>query len=109
MGTIGPQRDLPAEPRARGDSHSLKRHGQEASRHLLAGREHHVVLPEIDERAARADLLDQAIGDARHRGNDDGHVVAFLDLGLDPPGDVADAFQVRDGRAAEFHHYSGHA
>ena len=38
----------------------------------------------------------------------DSHFVAVVNLALDALGDVADAVEVGDGRAAEFHYDAGH-
>ena len=48
--------------------------------------------------------LDQPVGHAAHRGNDDDHVVARLLRGDDTLGDIEDSFGIADGRAAVFLH-----
>jgi hypothetical protein len=48
------------------------------------------------------------VRDARHRGNDDGNIIASIDLALDVARHVADAVEVGDGCSAEFHHQSSH-
>jgi hypothetical protein len=52
---------------------------------------------------------DELVGRARHRRDHDGDVVAGVDLALDVAGDVADALDIGDGGAAEFHDDDGHA
>ena len=47
---------------------------------------------------------DQLVGLAGHRGDHDGHVMAGIDLALHMLRDVANAVDIGDGRAAEFHH-----
>ena len=46
---------------------------------------------------------DQLVGDAGHGRDDDGDLVAGVDLALDVARDVADALDVGDRRAAELH------
>ena len=51
---------------------------------------------------------DELVGDARHGRDHDGHLVAGIDLALDVARDVADALDVGDRRAAEFHDDESH-
>ena len=81
---------------------------QQAGGHLLAGRDHRVILPRVVQRRQFGAPLDQLVGDAGHGGDDDGDLVAVVHLALDALGDVADAVKVGDGGAAEFHHDAGH-
>ena len=51
---------------------------------------------------------DQLVGLAGHGRDHDGDLVAGVDLALHVARDVADALDVGDRRAAEFHHQTGH-
>ena len=51
---------------------------------------------------------DQLVGGAGHGRDDDGHLVAGVDLALDVARDIADALDVGDRRAAEFHDHGRH-
>ena len=51
---------------------------------------------------------DELVGLAGHGRDHDGDLVAGVDLALDVARDVADAVDVGDRRAAEFHHQPGH-
>ena len=51
---------------------------------------------------------DELVGLAGHRRDDDGDLVAGIDLALDVAGDIADAVDVGDGGAAELHHDARH-
>ena len=51
---------------------------------------------------------DQFVGLARHGGDDDGNLVALIDLAFDVARDILDAFNVGNGRAAKLHHNAGH-
>ena len=114
MGVVGADRDLPALPGAGIDAHRLQRDGQKAGRHLLAGRDDRVVFARIVEGrlAPRPWRIlhpaDQLVGLAGHGGDDDRDLVAGIDLAFDVAGHIADAVEVGDGRAAEFHHDAGH-
>ena len=60
----------------------------------------------------RARLLapgDELVGLAGHGGDDDRDLVAGVDLALDVARDVADALDIGDRRAAEFHHQTRQA
>ena len=57
---------------------------------------------------AAAAPADQLVGRAGHGGHHDRDLVAGVDLALDVAGDVADAVDVGDRRAAELHHQTGH-
>ncbi len=104
MRVRGQDRDLPALPGARGHAHRLQDDGEKPGGHLLAGGDHRVVFARIMQGRGLAAPGDQLIGLARHRGDDDGHIVAGVDLTLDVAGDVADTLDIGDGRAAEFHY-----
>ena len=78
--------------------------------HLLARGDDGVVFARVVA-AARPRLHpgDELVGLAGHGRDDDGDLMAGVDLALDMAGDVADALDIGDGRAAEFHHETGHA
>ncbi len=108
MGIVGAHRQLPAEPGARRHADPLQHQGQETAGHLLAGRNHHVVLAAVLPAAGIRHQSDQVVGDAGHRRDDDGDLVAGGVLALDPRGHRLDAFDVGDGCAAEFHDDARH-
>ena len=105
---VGAHRDLPALPGTGVDAVLLQADRQQAGGHLLAGGDDGVVFPGVVQRRQVGAPLDQLVGHAGHGGDDDGNLVAVLDLALDALGDVADAVEVGDGGAAEFHHDAGH-
>ena len=84
----------------------VERH--EAGGDVLAGGDDGVVLAGVEEERGLADPADELVGLAGHGGDDDGDVVAALDLALHLGGGVADAVEVGDAGAAEFHHQTGH-
>ena len=49
-----------------------------------------------------------SVGRARHRRDHDRDLMAGIDLALDVARDVADAVDIGDRSAAEFHHQPGH-
>ena len=108
MGTVGLQRNLPAEPGARIDAHILQRDRQEPGRHLLPARDHGVIFACIVQGARLAAPPDEFVGLAGHGGDDDGYVVARIDLAFHMPGHVPDAVEVGDGGATEFQNETGH-
>jgi hypothetical protein len=108
MGIAGLDRDLPALPGAGLNADRLQGNCKESRGDLLAGGHHRVIFAGVVHRRGFAAPVDQFIGLAGHRRDDDGDVVAGIDLALDVTGDVADAFDVGDGRAAEFHHEATH-
>ena len=105
---VGAERHLPALPAAGGDAHLLQGQRHQAGGDVLAGGDHGVVLAGVEEERGLADPADELVGLAGHGGDDDGDVVAALDLALDLGGRVADAVEVGDAGAAEFHHQTGH-
>ena len=111
MRVRGQDRQLPALPGARVDVHVLQRDGEQAGGHLLAGGDHGVVFAGVEYVAllqGRRAPGDQLVGGARHGRDDDGDVVAGVDLALDVARDVADAVDVGDRGAAELHDETGH-
>ena len=81
---------------------------QQAGGDLLAGGDHGVVFAGVVQRRQALAPGDQLVGDAGHGGDDDGDLVAGVHLPLHPAGDVADAVEVGDGGAAEFHYDARH-
>ena len=108
MGVAGLDRDLPALPGARLDADRLQRDRQQPGRDLFAGGDHGVVFARVMHRRGLAAPCDQFVGLAGHRRHHDGDVMAGLDLALDMARDVADAVDVGDGCAAEFHDEPAH-
>ena len=105
---VGAQRHLPALPAAGRDAHLLQGQRHQAGGDVLARGDHGVVLAGVVEERGLADPADELVGLAGHGGDDDGDVVAALDLALHLGGRVADAVEVGDAGAAEFHHQTGH-
>ena len=101
-------RDLPALPGAGGKAHFLQHHGQEAGGDLLAGGDDRVIFRAVHERGGLAAPVDELVGPPRHGRDDDGDLAARLDLALHVQRDVADALEIGDGRAAEFHDEARH-
>ena len=77
-------------------------------RDLLAGGDHHVIFPRVVERRQFARPADELVRLAGHGRDDDGDLMAAVDLPLHQRGHVADAVEIGHRRAAEFHHYLGH-
>ena len=105
---VGAQRHLPALPAARGHAHLLQGQRHQPGGDVLARGDHGVVFARIVEERGLAHPGDELVGLAGHGRDDDGHVVAALDLALDLAGRVADALEVGHAGAAEFHHEPGH-
>ena len=95
-------------PGAGRDPHFLQRDRQKTSRHLFARGDDGVVLARVVERRGVPDPGDEFVGLAGHRRDDDRDLVAGLDLALHVAGDVADAVEIGDGRAAELHDETRH-
>jgi hypothetical protein len=104
----GADRNLPALPGAGLDADRLQRDRQQSGRDLLARGDHRVIFARVVHRGRLAAPLHQLIGLAGHRRHHDSDVMARVDLALDVAGDVADAVDIGDGRAAEFHHEAAH-
>ena len=77
---VGADRDLPAEPGARVDAEILQRQRQQTRGHLLARRDHDVVFARVVQAARVARPVDQLVGRPGHRRDDDGHLVAAVEL-----------------------------
>ena len=105
---VGQDRQLPALPGACIDAHAFQNNGQKPGGDFLAGRDYSVVFTRIVQHRRIAAPSDQLVGHPRHGGNDDGHVMAGIDLALDMARHVADAVEIGDRRPAEFHHQASH-
>ena len=114
MGIRRLDRNLPALPGARLDAHFAERQRQQAGCHLFARSDHRIIFGLIIDRVVGdrfgrlAAPAHQFVGLAGHGRDDNGHLIAGLHLTLHMLGDVADAFNIGDGRAAEFHYQTGH-
>ncbi len=108
MGGVGMDRDLPALPGAGLDADFLQRDGEQAGGHLLTGCDDRVIFAGVMQGRKLLAPADQLVGRAGHGGDDDGDLVADRVLALHPAGDLADAVQVGDRSAAEFHHDTRH-
>ncbi len=82
---------------------------QQPGRHLFAGGDDGVIFAGIVQRRDLARPADQLVGLAGHGRDDDGNLVAGIDLAFDVARDIPDAADVGDGRPAEFHHDARHA
>ena len=71
---------------------------------MFAGGHHGVVFACVVKRGEVLAPGDELVCDAGHGGNHDGDLVPGIDLALDAVGYGADAGQVGDRGAAEFHH-----
>ncbi len=67
-----------------------------------------VIFARVVHRGGVAAPFHQLVGLAGHRGNHDGDVMTGIDLALHMARDVADAVDIGDGGAAEFHHEAAH-
>ena len=105
---VGQDRQLPTLPGACIDSHSFENDRQESGSDLFAGGHDRVVFARIMQHGCLAAPFNQLVGDSRHCGNNDRHIVAGIDLALDVPRHIADAVKIGDGCSAEFHHQSSH-
>jgi hypothetical protein len=102
------ERNLPALPGARLHAHRLQRDGQQAGGHLFARGDHGVIFALVIERIGLLAPADQFVGLAGHGRDDDGNIIAGIDLAFDVARDILDALDVGDRGAAEFHHEAGH-
>jgi hypothetical protein len=82
---------------------------QKAGGDLFAGCHDSVVFAGVMHRGCVAAPFDQFIGLAGHGRDHHGNVMAGIDLALDVQRDVADAVDIGDRRAAEFHDEPTHA
>ncbi len=108
MRVRGLDRDLPALPGARLDTEALQHDREQARGDLLAGGDHRVVFARVVQRRGVGAPGHQLVGLAGHRRDDDGDLMARVDLALHMLRDVADTIDIGDGRTAEFHHEAAH-
>ena len=108
MHVVGDKRDLPPRPRARLEPHVLEHQRQQSSRHQFARGDDEIIFGVVEVRARFLAPGDKLVGLTRHRRNDDRDLGAGVDLPFHMRGDVADAWNVGDRRAAEFHHQTRH-
>ena len=99
---------MPALPGTGVDAHAFKHDGEQSGGDLFAGRHHRVVFARVMQHRRLPAPLDQLIGGAGHGGDDDGDVIAGVDLALDVARHVADAVEIGDRGSAEFHHQPSH-
>ena len=104
----GFDRNLPALPAARRNIHLLQCQSHKARGHILARADDRIVFTRVIKRRGLVDPAHQLVGFARHGRDDDDDVIALCHLNAHAFGCAADAVQVRDRGAAEFHYQSGH-
>ena len=75
---------------------------------LFARGHHGVIFARVMHRRRLAAPFHQLVGLAGHRRHHHGDVMAGIDLALHMARDVADAVDIGDGCAAEFHHEAAH-
>ncbi len=113
----GADRHLPSLPGPRRNAHLLQGERHQARVHLLAAGDDGVVFAGVVEtptvrprwRGRLAHPGDELVGGAGHRRDDNGDVVAALDLALDLGRRIADALEVGERGPAEFHDQARHA
>ena len=108
MRIVGQDRDLPALPGARPNADILQHDGEQPGSDLFARRHDRIIFARIVQHGSLAAPGDEFVGLAGHRRNHDRDLMAGLHLALDVARDVADALDIGDRRAAEFHHQTGH-
>jgi hypothetical protein len=101
-------RHLPALPGARRQPHFLQHQRHQAGRHLLARGDYDIILGPVIQRRGVLAPVDQLVGLAGHGRDDDRDLISSIELAFDMPGGIADALDIGDGGAAEFHHQTGH-
>ena len=108
MRIVGQDRDLPALPGARRNADILQHDGEQPGSDLFARRHDRIIFARIVQHGSLAAPGDEFVGLAGHRRNHDRDLMAGLHLAFDVARDVADALDIGDRRAAEFHHETGH-
>ena len=109
MHAIGADRNLPSQPGARVNSKILQGQSHQPGGDLLAGRHDDVVFARIMQPAHLPGPVDELIGGAGHRRNDDRNLIAGIDLALDPASGVPDPLDVGDRGSTEFLNDARHA
>ena len=102
MPVVGMNRQLPAQPGAGGNTDFLQRDCQQARGDLLTGADNHIILPRIMQRRSLTGIFDKLVGNAGHRGDDNGQFMPLFPFRLDPLGHCLDAFDIGNRRATEF-------
>jgi hypothetical protein len=106
--TIGLDRDLPALPGARRNAKVLQDYRQKPGGDLFARGDHGIVFARIVDGGGLAAPAHQPVGRSGHRRHHDRHMVASLHFALDMASNIADAANVRNRGAPEFHNQSAH-
>jgi len=108
VSVAGLDRNLPALPGTRLDADRLQRNREQSGGDLFAGGDHGIIFAGIVHGGGFAAPFHQFVGLAGHRRDNDCDIMTAIDLALDVSGDVADAFDIGDRCAAEFHHETAH-
>ena len=101
-------RHLPALPAARRDVHFLQPKRHQPGGDILARADNGIVFARVVEGRGFLDPTDKLVGPARHRRDDDDHVIAVGHFACDALRGPGDPVERGDGGAAEFHHENGH-
>jgi hypothetical protein len=104
VGVIGEDRHLPPRVGTGGNPHFAQDDGHEPGRDLLARGDHGIIFARVVQRRGLVDPADELVGFTRHGGNDNGHLMAGLDLAFDVAGRLPNALDIGDGGAAELDH-----
>ena len=85
---VGVDRDLPALPGARLQTHRLQHDGKQARGHLFTGGDDGIVLAHVMQHGGLAHPGDELVGHAGHGRDHDGDLVAGIDLALHVTRDI---------------------
>src|SRR5271169_3962718 len=105
---VGQDAHLPAGVALRLQAQFMQGDGEQADRHLLAGRGDYVELARIGTRGELAGEREEAVGFATHRRHHDHKLVPLAMEPGDAPGDVLYPFGAPNRRAAVFLHDQSH-
>ena len=105
---FGADRELPAEPAARGGSHRLQGQREQARGDLLACGDDNVIFGGVVARIGLAAEVDEPVGFACHGRDDDRDLVTVRDFARDEFRHGANPLGARHRRAPEFHHDPRH-
>ena len=97
-----PDRQLPAEPAARGEARGLERQREQPGGDLFARGDDDVIFRSVVGRIGFAAELDEAVGFPGHRGHDDGDLMPRRHLSRDECRDGPDTLGSGHRRPAEF-------
>ena len=100
--------NLPAQPRTCSNAQILQSHGQKPDADLFTGRYDDIIFARIMQPRHITGQPDQTIGLTRHGRNHNRHFVAGFDFARHMRGDIADAINITDRRAAKFHDQTCH-